>query len=69
MFMVQLTKSFQDWLDGLRDVRAQVAVAHRLDRVRAGNLGDAKPVGNGVSELRVDVGRATGSTLSSAAES
>ncbi len=56
MFFVQLTKSFQDWLDDLRDVRAQVAVARRLDRVRAGNLGDAKPVGDGVSELRVDVG-------------
>lgn len=56
MFFVQLTKSFQDWLDDLRDVRAQVAVARRLDRVRAGNLGDAKPVGDGVSELLVDVG-------------
>ena len=56
MFTVQLTPSFQSWLDALRDVRAQVSIARRIERISAGNLGDVKPVGEGVSELRVDVG-------------
>lgn len=56
MFTVQLTESFQKWMDALRDMRARIAIARRIDRVRAGNLGDTKPVGDGVSELRVDVG-------------
>ena len=56
MFTVQLTPTFQSWLDGLRDVRAQVSIARRIDRISAGNFGDVKPVGEGVSELRVDVG-------------
>ncbi len=56
MFTVQLTPAFQSWLDGLRDVRAQVSIARRIDRISVGNFGDVKPVGEGVSELRVDVG-------------
>ena len=56
MLTVQLTVSFQQWLDALRDMRGRIAIARRLDRVAAGNLGDAKSVGEGVSELRVDVG-------------
>ena len=56
MFTVQLTERFSCWLDAVRDVRARVALARRLDRARAGNLGDVKPVGGGVSEMRVDVG-------------
>lgn len=56
MFTVQLTQTFQAWLDGLRDMRAQVSIARRIERMAAGNLGDVKPVGDGISELRVDVG-------------
>ena len=37
-------------------MRAQVAILTRLDRLELGNFGDTKPVGDGVSELRVDVG-------------
>jgi putative addiction module killer protein len=47
---------FEDWLDNLRDKRAVARVLARLARVRLGNLGDCKPVGEGVSELRVDYG-------------
>lgn len=40
----------------MRDARAQVSIARRIERIAAGNFGDVKPVGEGVSELRVDVG-------------
>lgn len=56
MLSVQLTQQFQDWLDRLRDVRAQVRIAARLRQAEAGNLGDWKPVGSGVCEMRVDFG-------------
>jgi putative addiction module killer protein len=47
---------FEEWLDDLDDKRAVARVLARLARVRRGNLGDCKPVGEGVSELRVDYG-------------
>lgn len=47
---------FDGWFDPLRDRRMQVAVDARLARVRAGNFGDAKSVGRGVFELRIDLG-------------
>ena len=56
MFTVRLTPEFQDWLDGFKDVRAQVRIAARLRLAEAGNLGDWKPVGNEVSEMRVAFG-------------
>jgi putative addiction module killer protein len=56
MYEVQLTFEFRDWLDGLADQRAQVRIAARLRRAEVGNLGDWKPVGGGVSEMRVDTG-------------
>ncbi|PMZ29977.1 addiction module antitoxin RelB, partial [Pseudomonas sp. GW247-3R2A] len=40
----------------VRDLRAKIAIARRIDRASAGNLGDIKPVGDGVSEMCVDVG-------------
>ncbi len=56
MFIVRQAEEFQDWLDRLRDQRAQVRIAARLRLAEAGNLGDWKPVGGEVSEMRVDVG-------------
>jgi putative addiction module killer protein len=56
MFEVETTAEFADWLDGLRDRMAQKRIAMRIGRVRAGLLGDWKPVGDGVSELRIDHG-------------
>ena len=47
---------FNDWLLGLRDLRARARVAVRLDRVRLGNLGDHASLGNGVFELRIFYG-------------
>ncbi len=56
MFEVRKTDEFVRWLDGLRDVRARARVLVRLERGVAGNFGDSKPVGQGVSELRIDYG-------------
>ncbi len=50
------TCPFEAWLEGLRDRQARARIKKRLDRVELGNLGDVKPVGEGVSELRVDYG-------------
>jgi len=47
---------FREWLHGLRDVRARARIRVRLNRVRLGNFGDAKSVGDGVSELRIPYG-------------
>jgi putative addiction module killer protein len=49
-------RPFDEWLNGLRDKRAQSRILIRLRQVRAGSLGDSKPVGEGILELRVDVG-------------
>ena len=49
---------FRDWLHALRDVRARAKVRVRLNRVRLGNFGDAKSVGQGVWELRIPHGPA-----------
>ena len=47
---------FDDWLDGLKDRIARAKVRARLLRVEAGNLGDCKPLREGVQELRIDYG-------------
>lgn len=56
--MIELIRSatFDKWLSGLRDRRAAARIAARLDRVAAGNPGDVQPVGEGVSELRINYG-------------
>jgi putative addiction module killer protein len=55
-YIVQQTMIFVAWHASVRDLRAKIAIARRIDRASAGNLGDIKPVGYGVSEMRVDVG-------------
>ena len=47
---------FAMWLEGLNDSKAQARIAARLERLVVGNFGDCKPVGNGVSEVRIDFG-------------
>jgi putative addiction module killer protein len=53
---VRKTSEFDQWLDGLRDIHARARVQSRIERLAAGNPGDVKPVGAGVSELRIDYG-------------
>jgi putative addiction module killer protein len=56
MYEIRRTDVFSNWLDRLRDARARVRILARLDRVAEGNLGDTKPVGETVSEFRIDYG-------------
>jgi len=56
VFEVRQTTRFAMWLAGLRDERARARIQKRLDRAQAGNLGDVRPVGDAVSEMRVHYG-------------
>jgi putative addiction module killer protein len=56
MFDVQQTKTFEAWIDGLKDMRAVARIEMRLRRLSLGLLGDAKSLGDGVSEMRIDYG-------------
>jgi putative addiction module killer protein len=47
---------FGEWLVNLHDARAKARIAVRIARLTVGNFGDCKPVGDGVSELRIDYG-------------
>ena len=53
---VRQTESFVRWLTGLRDRRARARIQARIDRLALGNPGDVKPVGGGLSEMRIDYG-------------
>jgi len=56
MFEIRKTGTFAKWLDGLDDIRARARILVRIERLAAGNPGDVKSVGEGVSELRIDYG-------------
>ena len=56
MLAIRSTPDFDAWFSGLRDERARQRINIRIRRVSLGNFGDVKPVGDGVSELRVDYG-------------
>ena len=56
MIDVRKTEVFVQWLDGLRDVQARARVQARIERLATGNPVDVEPVGESVSELRIDHG-------------
>ena len=54
MLEIRKTEIYVQWLDELRDIRARARIQVRVERLAAGNAGDVRPVGEGVSELRID---------------
>ncbi len=56
MVEIRKTNIYAKWFDGLRDIRARARILVRVERLAVGNPGNVKPVGEGVSELRIDYG-------------
>ena len=56
MIEIRKTDLFVQWLDNLADIQARARVQARIERLEAGNPGDVEPVGEGVSELRINYG-------------
>lgn len=56
MNAIQTTEVFDTWLVSMKDRLAQAAIKVRIRRAEEGNFGDCKPVGEGVSEMRIHVG-------------
>jgi len=54
---IRKTEAFAKWIDEIQDIRARARILVRIERLSAGNPGDVKPVGEGVSELRIDYGQ------------
>lgn len=56
MIEIRQTDRYAAWIEDLRDDRARMRIEVRIRRLQLGNPGDVKPVGEGVSELRIDYG-------------
>ena len=56
MIEVRQTEEYSEWFANLRDKQARARINVRIRRLSLGNPGDVKPVGEGVSELRIDYG-------------
>jgi putative addiction module killer protein len=56
MIEIRKTEIFVEWMDALRDIQARARIQARIERLAAGNPGDVQPIGEGVSELRINYG-------------
>jgi len=56
MIEIRQTDEYESWFESLRDREARFRIITRIRRLSLGNLGDVKPVGEGVSELRITYG-------------
>ena len=56
MIEIRQTDAYSLWFNGLRDRQARARINARIRRLSLGNPGDVKPVGEGVSEMRIDYG-------------
>lgn len=56
MFEIRQTAAYSSWFGALRDIVARAHIIRRIERLQAGHMGDVKPVGGGVNELRVHHG-------------
>ncbi|MBZ4219080.1 MAG: type II toxin-antitoxin system RelE/ParE family toxin [Chlorobium sp.] len=56
MIEIRKTSQFAKWIDSLQDLRARARIQARIERLATGNSGDVKPVGEGISEMRINYG-------------
>ena len=56
MIEIRQTETYADWFASLRDRKARARIDVRIRRLSLGNPGDVRPIGSGVSELRIDYG-------------
>ncbi len=56
MFIIKRTLEFDNWLGSLKDNLTRIRLARRIDKAQQGNLGDTKPIGSGVIEMREHFG-------------
>jgi putative addiction module killer protein len=56
MFLIEKTTTFDRWLRRLKDPTAKARILVQIKKVETGNLGASKPLGGGLSELKVDYG-------------
>ncbi len=56
MIEIRKTEVFAKWIDSLQDIRGRARIQARIERLAIGSPGDVKPVGEGVSEMRIDQG-------------
>jgi len=56
MYIIKQTNIFSKWLSKLKDTQGKVSILRRVDRMKIGNFGDCKSVGNNISELRIPTG-------------
>lgn len=56
MYLIKQTDIFSKWLKKLKDIKGKVSIIRRIDRIKQGNFGDYKSVGEGISELRITTG-------------
>lgn len=55
MFFINKTKEFDRWLRKLKDLRAKAKILFRIQKIETdGHFGDCKPVGEGISEMRIN---------------
>lgn len=56
MYIIKQTDIFSKWLSKLKDIQGKVSILRRVERMKIGNFGDYKSVGNNISELRIPTG-------------
>ena len=55
-YLIKQTADFSEWLLGLKDAQGQIRILARIKLAAMGNFGDCKPIGGGLSEMRINVG-------------
>lgn len=56
MYLIKQTDTFLKWLKKLKDVKGKVSILRRVERMKSGNFGDYKSLGDEISEIRIPTG-------------